>query len=70
MAEANVARWKSLSGRMDLLVYSAVLARLEYQAGAAQVWRDAICSWFLKTSGIPDEQGRAGHFPDRVEASR
>jgi len=68
MAEANVARWKSLSGRMDLLVYSAVLARLEYQAGAAQVWRDAICSWFLKTSGIPDEQGRAGHFPDRVEA--
>jgi alpha-glucuronidase len=68
MAEANVARWKSLNGRIDPPVYTAVLARLEYQAGAAQVWRDAICSWFLKTSGIPDEQRRAGHFPGRVEA--
>ncbi len=68
MAEANVARWKSLSGKVEPPVYAAVLARLEYQAGEAQVWRDAICSWFLKTSGIPDDQGRAGHFPGRVEA--
>ena len=39
-----------------------VLARLEYQAGHAQVWRDAVCNWFLRTSGIPDAQGRVGHF--------
>jgi len=45
-----------------------VLARLEYQAGHAIVWRDAICNWFLKTSGIPDAKGRVGNHPDRVEA--
>jgi alpha-glucuronidase len=32
------------------------------------VWRDAICTWFLKMSGIPDANGRAAHFPDRTEA--
>jgi len=32
------------------------------------VWRDAICNWFLKESGIEDKQGRAGHFPNRIEA--
>ena len=46
----------------------AVAAHLLYQAGHAIVWRDAINSWFLKTSGIPDVNGRAGHYPGRVEA--
>ena len=43
-------------------------ARLEYQAGHAIVWRDAIVQYFLKLSGIPDEKGRAGHYPGRMEA--
>jgi alpha-glucuronidase len=43
-------------------------ARLEYQAGHAIVWRDAIVEYFFKLSGIPDEQGRAGHHPGRLEA--
>ncbi len=43
-------------------------ARLEYQAGHAIVWRDAIVQYFLKESGIPDAQGRAGHYPGRLEA--
>lgn len=60
--------WKTLRSRMDEQRYRAVLERLEYQAGHAIVWRDAICSWFLRESGIPDEKGRAGHFPDRIEA--
>ncbi len=60
--------WKTLRGRIDEQRYHAVLQKLEYQAGHAVVWRDAICSWFLRESGIPDEKGRAGHFPDRVEA--
>lgn len=63
-----VRRWKSLKGRIDGDRYQRVLARLEYQAGHAIVWRDAICQWFLKTSGIPDASGRAGHYPNRVEA--
>jgi len=32
------------------------------------VWRDAICNWFHKTSGIADLKNRVGQYPDRVEA--
>ena len=53
---------------MDEQRYREVLAQLEYQAGQAEVWRDAVVNWFLKTSGIPDEKGRAGKHPGRVEA--
>jgi len=63
-----VREWRSLEGRIDEQRFAAVLARLEYQAGHARVWRDAICNWFLRQSGVPDAKGRAGHFPDRVEA--
>jgi alpha-glucuronidase len=48
--------------------YEEVLKRLEYQAGHAIVWRDAICNWFFQISGIPDRLGRVGHYPGRIEA--
>jgi len=48
--------------------YNEVLVRLDYQAGYAEVWRDAVCNWFLRTSSIPDSRGRAGRFPGRTEA--
>jgi alpha-glucuronidase len=68
-AAAGYARqWKSLAGRIDEQRYREVLARLEYQAGHAEVWRDAVNTWFLRTSGIPDRLGRAGTFPGRYEA--
>jgi alpha-glucuronidase len=64
----HVHQWKSLRGRIDEQRYSDVLARLEYQAGHAIVWRDAICNWFFRASGIPDGQHRVGNYPDRIEA--
>jgi alpha-glucuronidase len=67
-AAAYVRDWKPLHGHIDDDRYEAVLKQLEYQAGAAQLWRDAITSWFWKTSGIPDTQGRVGHYPARQEA--
>ena len=67
-AAALVQQWNSLKGRIDDARYAEVLSRLEYQAGHAIVWRDAICNWFLRASGIPDAKGRAGNHPDRVEA--
>ncbi len=68
-AAANYVRqWRTLQGLMDERRYREVLAQLEYQAGQAEVWRDAVVNWFLKTSGIPDEKGRAGKHPGRVEA--
>lgn len=68
--EANqfVTQWESLKGRVDAQRYAEILKRLEYQAGHAQVWRDAVCTWFLRTSGIPDMKKRAGTFPGRLEA--
>ena len=67
-AHALLAEWESLKGKIDPGFYEDVRARLEYQAGYAIVWRDAINQYFLKQSGIADEKGRAGKFPGRLEA--
>jgi alpha-glucuronidase len=66
--EGYVRGWKSLKGRVDDQRYGEVLAQLEYQAGQAEVWRDAVTNWFLRESRIPDAKGRVGHYPGRFEA--
>jgi alpha-glucuronidase len=66
---AYVRDWKSLKGRIDDQRYQAVLKQLEYQAGQAEVWRDAVVTWFWKASGIADLKGRAGTHPGRVQAT-
>ncbi|HTW66077.1 MAG TPA: alpha-glucuronidase family glycosyl hydrolase [Bryobacteraceae bacterium] len=63
-----VREWRTLQGLIDQQRYHEVLAQLEYQAGQAEVWRDAVVNWFLKESDISDEKGRAGNHPGRVEA--
>jgi alpha-glucuronidase len=68
-AVAEYARqWESLAGAVDGERYREVLAQLEYQAGQAVVWRDAVTNWFFRASGIPDAKGRVGHYPGRFEA--
>jgi alpha-glucuronidase len=62
------AEWATLKGKIDSQLFNDVATRLEYQAGHAIVWRDAIVQYFLKQSGIPDAEGRAGHYPGRFEA--
>jgi alpha-glucuronidase len=66
--EEFVRQWETLKEHVDPERYADVLARLEYQAGHAILWRDAICNYFLRESGVADAKGRAGHFPDRIEA--
>src|SRR5262249_55975539 len=68
--ERLVEQWESLKGLIDDRRYEEVLDRLRYQAGHAEGWRDAICDWFLRESGVPDAKGRAGHFPGRIEAEQ
>jgi alpha-glucuronidase len=63
-----VREWKSLKGRIDDRRFDEVLAQLQYQAAHAEVWRDAVTSWFLRASSIPDAKGRAGRYPGRIEA--
>jgi alpha-glucuronidase len=60
-----IAQWKTLDGHIDAERYRDILPRLEYQAGEAIVWRDAICNWIYKLSGIPDEKGRVGTAPKK-----
>ncbi len=67
-AQRFPVRWEAVRGLIDPPRFEAVRDQLTYQAAHAIVWRDAICSWFLKESGIADGQGRAGHFPGRTEA--
>jgi len=68
IAEGYPAEWESVKGHIDDQRYHDVLSQLQYQAGQAQVWRDAVAGWFLNASGIPDVKGRVGHYPGRVEA--
>jgi alpha-glucuronidase len=68
-AVARYAReWKALAGRVDERRYREGLALLEYQAGHAEVWRDAVSNWFLRASGIPDTKQRVGNYSGRFEA--
>ena len=66
--EQYVRDWKSLRGLIDDQRYSEVLTQLEYQAGQAEVWRDAVNDWFHRASGIADQKGRVGNHPGRLEA--
>jgi alpha-glucuronidase len=66
--ENYVRQWKALHGRIDDQRYADVLAQLQYQAGQAEVWRDAVNNWFLRASSIPDARGRVGRHPGRFEA--
>jgi len=65
---AYVDQWKSLKGLIDERRYNEVLAQLQYQAGQAVVWRDAVDTWFARVSKIADVKGRVDHYPGRVEA--
>jgi alpha-glucuronidase len=67
-AESYIGDWKGIAGRIDDRRYREVLAQLEYQAGQAEVWRDAVSNWFFRESRIPDAKSRVGNHPGRVEA--
>jgi alpha-glucuronidase len=62
-------RWKELHGLVDEERYRETLGLFTYQAGHAIVWRDAVSRWFERMSGIPDQLGRVGHYPDRIAAT-
>jgi len=66
--EQYARQWKALKGAVDEQRYRDVLAQLEYQAGQAIVWRDAVTRYFAKMSSIADVKGRVNNYPGRVEA--
>jgi alpha-glucuronidase len=54
-----IERWKTLQGRIDEERFVDIVQRLEYQWSQAVVWRDTICAWIYKVSGVPDEKNHA-----------
>ena len=67
-AARMVEKWRRLDGLVDEPRYREVLGRLEYQAGHAQVWRDAACNWLAQKSGVDDNERRVGKHTKRTEA--
>jgi alpha-glucuronidase len=53
-----IAQWQLLERHVDQDRYHDILQRLQYQASQAIVWRDTICKWIYRLSGIPDQKGR------------
>ncbi|MCL6458080.1 MAG: alpha-glucuronidase [Gorillibacterium sp.] len=58
VVEATVKGWKGLEGILEPIAYERVLARLENQELHAKEWRDVVCSYFYRKSGIADERNR------------
>lgn len=56
--EVMVDLWRSLEGEIKPVIYERVLQRMLFQQEHAREWRDVICSYFYRKSGIPDERGR------------
>lgn len=67
-AATFVDQWEQVKGLVDEDRYDLVHKLLVFQAGHAEVWRDAIDDWFQRTSGIKDALGYVGNHPGRVEA--
>ena len=69
-AASYPARWEALKGKVDEQRYGQVLGLLNFQAGHAPVWRDAVDQWFQRLSGMEDAQHRVGHDPRRSRCRR
>lgn len=56
--ERMVRAWDSVADLVPVDVAVRVRERLAEQLRSATEWRDQVCAYFLRKSGIPDERGR------------
>ncbi|WP_129668365.1 alpha-glucuronidase [Phytoactinopolyspora endophytica] len=56
--EGMVASWSTLEGRVPSDVFDRVTDRLQEQLRSAREWRDQLCTYFYRKSGVPDAYGR------------
>ena len=68
-AAEQVPAWETLRGKVPDAIYFEILKRLEFQAGHAIVWRDAITRYFDRMSGIHDALHRVRHYPGRIASA-
>ena len=53
--------WECLAGCVPDDVFIRVQERLAEQLRSAREWRDQLCTYFHRKSGIPDAHGRSIH---------
>ncbi|MCR8660644.1 alpha-glucuronidase [Paenibacillus sp. T3-5-0-4] len=51
-------RWRSIEDKIERKIYDRVLERLQHQYSHSTEWRDIICSYFYRKSGIQDVHNR------------
>lgn len=56
--EEYVRTWEGLRGAVDDAVFERVAERLAEQLRSAREWRDQVCTYFLRASGVADAHGR------------
>ncbi|WP_232667948.1 alpha-glucuronidase [Pseudonocardia sp. TRM90224] len=56
--ERMVAAWAGTEGAVPDDVFVEVRERLAEQLRSAREWRDQLCAYFFRKSGIPDAKGR------------
>ena len=56
--DAVAAAWAGVEGRVADDVFTRVTERLAEQQRSAREWRDQLCTYFLRKSGVPDSHGR------------
>ncbi|MBO9556071.1 alpha-glucuronidase [Cellulomonas sp.] len=56
--EVNAAAWERLAGQVPADLHARVTERLAEQVRGAHEWRDQLCTYVYRHSGIPDARGR------------
>jgi alpha-glucuronidase len=56
--EEYARTWEGLRGAVEDAVFERVAERLAEQRRSAREWRDQVCTYFLRASGVPDAHGR------------
>jgi alpha-glucuronidase len=59
--EQMVKTWEGLAGSIPEDVFVRVGERFAEQLRSAREWRDQLCTYFLRKSGVPDAHGRSIH---------
>lgn len=60
--ERMAATWAGLAGRLPADVHERVTERMAEQLRSACEWRDQLCTYVYRKSGIPDAHGRPLHW--------
>ena len=56
--EAMIGLWEALKGHVTSVQYESTGDRLQRQLLNAKEWRDVVCSYFFRKSGVEDEKQR------------